>query len=276
MILNFDTSNVDNIKTATQLKERVRENMLELIAYEARDILLKKPDDDLAYLTLPENASFVLTAFQQTLDCRDIDSRMLSLFDCEKMEPYYKDSINHLLNESGPLSNSEKIKWKNVEDIENYYVSKFKKTMSNTRFEELEDTIQSMRYHSEKANIEMFSYFFININDAFIEKGVHKMALDFEGRKIICTDKEDHLMESPIETSFLDTLKYLDTISNGGLKLKYIQKDFIYSQFEAFCEINLRIRGDIKAVIQTNYERNVLFSQFPPSVEKSLQKRARI
>lgn len=276
MILNFDTSNVDNIKIAAQLKEKVRENMLELITYIAHDILLNKPDDDLAYLTLPKNAFSISTVFQQTLDCRDIDSRMLSLFDCEKMEPYYKDTINGLLNESGALSNHEKIQWNNVADIENYYVNEFKKTMSDTRFEELEDTLQSMRYHSEKANIEMFSYFFINIHDAFVEKGVHKMALDFEGNRIICNDKENNLMESPINSSFLDTLKYLDTISNGGLQIKYIQKDFIHSQFEAFCEINLRMRGDMKAVIQTNYERNVLFSQFPPSVEKSLQKRSRI
>lgn len=83
-------------------------------------------------------------------------------------------------------------------------------------------------------------------------------------------------MESPIDVSFLDTLKYLDSISNGGLSLQYIQKDFIYSQFESFCKLNLRIKDDVKAVIQTNYERNVLFSQFPPSVEKSLQKRSRI
>lgn len=181
MILNFDTSNVDNIKNSAQLKEIVRENMLELVTYEARDILLKKPDDDLAYLLLPKYADSVLAVFQETLDCRDIDSRMLSLFDCEKKEPHYREHINYLLNESGSLSNQEEIKWRNVADIENYYIREFNKPMNDKRFEELEDTLQSMRYHSERANIEMFSYFFININDAFIEKGVNKMALDFEG-----------------------------------------------------------------------------------------------
>lgn len=276
MILKFDDTNIENIKNSAMLKKEVQENALELISYYAKNILINKPQDDFAYLSLPEKADNILVTFQETLDCRDIDSRMLSLYNCEKKEPHYKDFINHFIHEIGGLSNEFKIKWDNVSDIEKFYAIQFKKEMTEERFNELESTLQDMRYNSLKYNIEMLSFFFININHAFVEKGVHKMSIDFENKNIICKDQEDREINNPIDLSFVDTLLKLDSISNGVLRLKYLQKEFVYSQFEAFCSINLRIKDDVKDMINANYEKNILFSQLPISMERTIKRSPRI
>lgn len=276
MILNFDDKNIQEIKEATKLKQLVADNAIELITYYAKDILLNKPKDDLAYLSFAKDAGKVIPVFQKVLDARDMDSRMVALFDCEPQEPYYKDKINNFIKTSGQLSNETEIQWKNVQDINDYYYETFNSSMNTTRFNELEENYQKMLYQTLKFNIEMFSYFFINLNDAFINKNIHTIALDFENNNIICLDEDKNTIKSPIDISFLNTLTFLNDISNGGLKLKYIQKQFTHSQFEAFCEYNLRIKDELKEIIVSNYEKNVLFSEFPSSFEKSLTKKSRM